>query len=216
MGLFVFLDRKYRLPRIWSNNQIRQLAPFFDGHIVNVSGWDDRDKEGGYYRNYFTRASSYTVTNYSGERGYVGKNGEIYLDLTRDLSQDLVEKFDVCFNHTTLEHIFDVRKAFRALCKMTRDIVFCTVPFCQPQHETTSYKDFWRFTPTCLRYLFEENGLSMVYEAQSPYRNAGIYLLCIGSKDPKKWKNVLPAFEPIEEAGIWIGESMIKRFLKCF
>ncbi len=196
------------MPRIWSNKEIRKLAPFFSGDIVNISGWDDRDKEGGFYKDYFSKAASYTVTNFKGERGLTGNSNEIFLDLSQDLDKELIGKFDVCFNHTTLEHIFDVGSAFSVVCKMSRDIVFIVVPFSQTQHESESFKDFWRFTPSCMQHLFKENGLDIIYEAQSPHKNSGIYLLYVGSKCPDKWKDALPSFTPVKEAGSWIGYSL--------
>ncbi len=205
------------MPRIWSNNEIRKLAPLFNGDIANISGWDDRDKEGSCYKDYFKEATSYTVTNYRGERGLSNGGNEIFLDLSLDLPQNLIGKFDACFNHTTLEHIFDVRKAFSTICSMSRDIVLIIVPFSQTQHESESFKDFWRFTPSCIRQFFKENGMDTIYEAQSTYKNAGIYLFFIGSKCPDKWKNILPSFEPIIEVGDWIGYSFLAKitdFLK--
>lgn len=212
--LNTFFDRKYRLPRIWSNKEIRKLAPFFKGDIINISAWEDRDKEGDMYKHYFTNCSSYIISNYSGHRGFIGKDNEIFLDLTQPVPPGLVGRFDVCFNHTTLEHIFDVRKAFSTICTISRDIVFILVPFCQEQHELGEAKDFWRFTPTCMRYMFKENGLEIVYEAQSPYKNAGIYLVFVGSKFPEKWRGSLPQFEPIQKSGSWIGHNFLAEIRK--
>ena len=86
-------DRKYDLARRWSNREVRKLAPLFEGAVVNVSGWDDRDKEGGRYADYFTRATSYHRTNYAGHNGFQGDTGEIGLDLTKELSDDLKARF---------------------------------------------------------------------------------------------------------------------------
>jgi hypothetical protein len=109
------------------------------------------------------------------------------------------------FNHTTLEHVFDVQKAFSNICNMSKDIVIIVVPFSQTQHETDSFKDFWRFTPSCLREMFRKNELEVIYEAESKYKNAAIYLLFVGSRHPKRWKGKMPKSEPIREAGDWIG-----------
>lgn len=43
-------DRKHIIVRKWSNRVLERLAPAFSGEVVNVSGWDDRDKEGKCYR----------------------------------------------------------------------------------------------------------------------------------------------------------------------
>ena len=202
-------DRRFRAPRLWSNEILAAVAPAFSGEIVNVSAWDDRDKEGKQYKEYFSNASGYFYTNYGGERGSQGLENEFYLDLTGELPDDMVGRFDVVFNHTTLEHIFEVRKAFRNLCDMTRDIVIVVVPFAQAQHETSSWKDYWRFTPTCLREMFKENGLTPIFEAESKQRNAGVYLLMIGARTPTRWVGRLPQYQAITEAAGWIGERNI-------
>jgi hypothetical protein len=213
MGIMV--DRRFRIARIWSNRQIRKLAPLFSGDIVNVSAWDDRDKEGGYYRDYFSNASGYYRTNYSGARGYQQRENEYFVDLAKGLPEELKRRFNVVFNHTTLEHIFEVRTAFRNLCEMTKDIVIVVVPFSQAQHEKESYKDYWRFTPSCIRELFRENGLEVVYEAESEHKKAAIYLLFVASREAQKWKERMPRYEPIREAGRSIGlRWSFKEFLR--
>ncbi|MHC4074937.1 MAG: hypothetical protein ACYSRZ_00785 [Planctomycetota bacterium] len=184
---------------------MKKLVSLFLGEIVNVSAWDDRDKEGGYYKDYFTNASGYYYTNYTGSRGLQRQENEYFVDLTNDLPNELRERFDVAFNHTTLEHVFDVQKAFSNICNMSKDIVIIVVPFSQTQHETDSFKDFWRFTPSCLREMFRKNELEVIYEAESKYKNAAIYLLFVGSRHPKRWKGKMPKSEPIREAGDWIG-----------
>lgn len=205
----MFVDRKHILVRRWSNRVLQRIAPHFEGDVVNVSAWDDRDKEGGTYRRYFRRSSSYRRTNYPGFRGFRGDSDEIELDLTQPLSHELKSAFDVVYNHTTLEHIFDVKTAFSNLCEMSRDVVIVVVPFSQVQHESESYADYWRFTPTCLRALFRENGMDVIFEAESPHRRASIYLLFAGSKHPDRHRSRLPAYRTIREAGRWIGRSYL-------
>jgi len=199
------VERQFRIARLWSNRQMKKIAPLFAGDVVNVSAWDDRDKEGGHYKNYFSKASSYFYTNYTGTRGYQQQENEYLVDLTKDLPKELYQRFDVVFNHTTLEHIFDIRKAFENLCNMTKDVAIVVVPFSQVQHETDSYKDYWRFTPSCMREMFRENGLEVIYEAESKDKKAAIYLLFVASRNPQKWKEQMPKFEPIREAGKLIG-----------
>jgi hypothetical protein len=204
-----WIDRKYEVVRRWSNSEIRQIAPLFEGEIVNVSAWDDRDKQGGHYRDYFSRSTSYSLTNYPGWRGFAGRPGEIELDLARDLAPELEGRFDVVFNHTTLEHVFEVRKAFANLCAMSREVVIVVVPFSQVQHESADWGDYWRFTPTCLRALFAENGLEVVYEAASPHRDSAIYLFFVGCRHPRKYEGLWPSFREIGVAGSWIGSSFL-------
>src|SRR5215211_5516257 len=102
------MDRIHRLPRMWSNEQLAAIAPLFTGDVVNVSAWQDSDKEEKHYREYFVNAKSYSVTNYKAEfRGLQNVENEIYLDLEADLPPELAERWDVVFNHTTLEHVYE-------------------------------------------------------------------------------------------------------------
>ena len=198
-------DKQFRIARLWSNREMKKLGPLFPSDVVNVSAWDDRDKEGRHYKDYFSKASGYYYTNYTGIRGYQQQKNEYLVDLTKNLPEELKRRFDVVFNHTTLEHIFDVRKAFKNLCDMTKDIVIVIVPFSQVQHETESYKDYWRFTPSCIREMFKENGLDVIYEAESKHKKAAVYLLFVASRNAQKWKEQMPKCECIKEAGKSIG-----------
>lgn len=202
-------DRRFDVARRWSNHVLRRIAPAFRGEVVNVSGWDDRDKEGGRYRDYFTGAIAYHRTNFAGHNGLQGDPGEIPLDLTADLPTDLNRRFDVVFNHTTLEHVFELRKAFANLCSLSRDVVIVVVPFSQTQHESEDWKDYWRFTPSCLRELFRENGFEVIYEAESPHRHSAIYLVFAGARDASRYGGRMPAWRPIGAAGGWIGSSLL-------
>jgi hypothetical protein len=203
----MFTDRQFRTARLWSNRELAAIAPVFTGDVVNVSGWDDRDKEGRRYRDYFTGANEYFLTNYAGERGMQQQPNEYFVDLTAPLADDLRERFDVVFNHTTLEHIFEVRTAFKNLCAMSKDVVLVIVPFAQVQHENGSFGDFWRFTPTCLRHLYAEHGLQVIYEAENRDRNAATYLLFAGAKHPERYRDRLPTYKPLERSAAWIGAT---------
>jgi hypothetical protein len=203
------LDRTFRLPRVWSNQILREIAPLAYGEIINVSGWDDRDKEGGHYREYFVHAHAYYISNYSGERGLSDARAitNFNIDLSIPLSESLIGRFDVVYNHTTLEHIFELDIAFGNLCSLSRDLVIVVVPFAQPLHFTSSYGDYWRFTPMTLRQLFIKNGFEVVYEAANNDENAGIYLFFVGSKRPGDWKDKMPDWRPIDSLGNWIGKK---------
>jgi hypothetical protein len=43
----MFIDKKFRVPPIWSNRELARFADLFEGDI-DVSGWKDMDKEGGF------------------------------------------------------------------------------------------------------------------------------------------------------------------------
>lgn len=181
-------DRKFRLPRNWSNREIERFASLFPGKVVNVSAWKDEDKQGRHYRDYFTAASSYHITNFVAEaRGIQGAEGEIFLDLASPLPADLDQAFDCVFNHTTLEHIYEVHTAFSNLCRMSRDAVMIVVPFLQEMH--AGYGDFWRFTPTCLQRMFEQNGFTSIYTSYNNHFMASVYVFMIAVRDPDRWRD---------------------------
>ena len=184
------IDRKFRVPRVWSNRELRKFSAIFQGAVANVSGWRDEDKEGAKYRDYFPKASEYWITNYKSEaRGFQGGvDNEIFLDLTQDLPSNLHGRFDVVFNHTVLEHIFEAHVAFANLCKLTNDIAVVIVPFIQEQHG--DYGDFWRFTPQAMDRLFQANGMETIYCSVNDTGGDSIYIFTIGSRDAAKWAAV--------------------------
>ncbi len=183
-------DKKFRVPRIWSNRELEKFAHLFSGKGVNVSGWKDVDKEGKKYRDYFSNISEYWITNYKSEaRGFQGdQENEIFLDLEEDLDESMYSKFDVVFNHTVLEHIFDVNKAFENICKLSNDIVIVVVPFLQEQH--AEYGDYWRFTPLAVEKLFQKNSMDMIYINYNDASDDSIYIFAIGTKNKDKWENI--------------------------
>lgn len=207
------MNRSFRLPRLWSNSVLAGIGELFEGSVINVSGWDDRDKSGGRYRDYFRNASSYAISNHSGERGLADASAvtDLELDLELPLDASLVQRYDVVLSHTALEHIYDVRSAFENLCRLSSDIVILVVPFAQELHFTESYGDYWRFTPMSLRRLFEDNGLGVVFEAANGHENAGIYLVFVGSRHPERWRGEFPKWQPIDSLGEWIGLTFARR-----
>lgn len=182
-------ERKFRKARIWSNKELKKISPIFKGSVINISGWKDEDKRGNFYKDYFKNASSYAISNYKGDTGFQNKEGEIYLDLEKELDKKLIGKFDVVFNHTTLEHIYNVNKAFSNLCLMSRDIVIIIVPFLQQMHFGEAYKDYWRFTPYTIQRMFGENGIKLIYLNANNEKNESVYLIAVGSKKPKNWED---------------------------
>ena len=199
------LNRHSELARRWSNRELRKVSNLFSGDVVNVSGWRDSDKEGWHYRDYFTKATSYTVTNFCGERGFQKQDGEILLDLEKPLPDRLRGRFDVVFSHTTLEHIFDCQLAFKNLAQMSRDVLITIVPFCQNQHEMESFKDYWRFTSSSLRIMYNRQGMTVIYEASNQHVGSASYLFFVGSRSPERYSGKMPAWEPLYKQCQWIG-----------
>ncbi len=180
------VDRKFSIARRWSNQVLKKYAPYFSGSVVNVSAKLDFDRVDMNYREYFTNARSYQITNhdvYESEAQI--RQNEIKLDLEEELREELIAGFDVVFNHTTLEHIFHVEKAFSNLCRLAKEAVIVVVPFSQQQHVAATYYDYWRFTPYSLERMFEDNGFTLVVTEYNDSFNGAIYLLGIGIRDDK-------------------------------
>ena len=209
-----FNSRKFRLARIWSNWELRKFASLFTGTIINVSAGENVDKEGRSYDKYFSNSSDFYLSNYqpNSYRGFEGRPNELLIDLEQVLKKELEYNFDVVFNHTTLEHIFDVKTAFSNICLLSKDIVIIVVPFVQEQHENEGYLDFWRFTPTCIRKLFQQNGLEVIYESANNDSNTATYLFFVATRNPEKWVSRFPPYKKLEKAGNWIGvEGKLKK-----
>jgi hypothetical protein len=184
--------------RIWSNRELRKFGDLFCGDIINVSGWDDGDKEGNFYCDYFPNKSSYVISNISGARGLTGAENEIYLDLSKELPKELFKQYDVVFNHTVLEHIFDIFKAVENLCNLSRDIIILIVPFIQEVHwEPGSYFDYWRPTNFALEQLFSKNGFEILYFSHNDNPAFDVYFFCIASCQPQKWEKIFPPSKKI-------------------
>ena len=182
--------------RYWSNTELARFAALFEGDVVNVSGWLDEDRSSHpakKYREYFTNSTSYAITNYPGARGREDNTDSIALDLEKPLPAELCGRFDVVFNHTTLEHVFDVTRAVDCLAGLSRDIVILVVPFIQHQHfDEGSYGDYWRFSPMVLDRLFTQRGFTTVYVSANDQSWFPVYVFYIASRHPEKWVSKFP------------------------
>ena len=208
--------RMARIARLWSNRELLKFSRQLGGDVINVSGWEDGDKAGSRYRDYFPLATSYSVTNYGRVRGS-SSGSDIALDLEKPPPEELVHAFDVVFNHTVLEHVYDVQTAVATLCALSRDIVIVVVPFVQEQHYTESYGDFWRFTPMALDRMFSEHGFTTIHSSWNHHRYAATYIFSIASRTPDKH---IPLNSAVtgqysrrllrRHPGAWVGESVRK------
>lgn len=183
-------DRYFRVARLWSNRELQRIAEHCYGDVINVSAWNDLDKNGRSYESYFTNANNYFKSNYDDFRGLQGNKNEFYLNLEQELDSRLIDKYDVVLNHTTLEHIYDFQTAFKNLALMSKDLLIIVVPFSQINHGN-KIPDYWRFTPQSMKKLFEANNLEVVYSSANNFFNSGIYLFFIGSKIPSNWEQIL-------------------------
>jgi hypothetical protein len=169
-------------PRLASNAALRDFCHLFEGDVVNVSGFMDKDKETGFYRDYFPKAFSYTITNYAGS-GEIGDGapGSIYLDLEGEPDPDMHRKFDTALCHTVLEHIQDIQAAMTNLSHITRSSLIIVVPFIQDEHYRPGiFGDYWRYTPLGLKALYEQHGFEMRYLHANDNPWYPVYLTAVG------------------------------------
>lgn len=188
LGYRPYHARHFRLARIWSNDETRKFSQLYTGDVINVSAWEDKDKEGRTYRQYFSNCRNYFTSNYGTDQGVIqGGENEFFIDLEAPLDPLLSERFQLVYNHTTLEHVFDFRKAFDNLCAMSADSVMIVLPWLQQLH--ANYGDYWRFSPQAVAKLFELNGMKTIYLSWSETPRAAVYVFAIGSKKPDLWKD---------------------------
>ncbi len=186
VGAMKRLRRDQIRPRNWSNVELAAVAREFSGAVINVSGWLDEDKIGKHYRDYFTQASEYCISNFCGEHGATGRPEEIFIDLEGDIPDALRRRFQVAFNHTVLEHVYDIHRAVANICALSDDTVILVTPFLQQVHYADgSYGDYWRPTPMCLEKMLAENGFQVVYQAANDNPWHIVYVLTIAMRDPR-------------------------------
>ena len=143
----------------------------------------------------FFNSKSYHISNYtSDKKGLVGLENEFFLDLESSLSDELVGAFDVVFNHTTLEHIYDFRLAMHNLARMSRNVVITVVPYLQQLHGS-GYSDYWRFTPYALDRMFKEEGMVLRYCSANGGDRASIYLFAIALHEPTSHPEIPDRFD---------------------
>jgi hypothetical protein len=204
----------FRKPRLRTNEILKRYSHLFEGNVINVSGSSDSDKDcslydyyfgdydsGTRYKDYFVNANAYTVSNYpEDETDYsLDKTDMVFLDLEEELPSECIHKYDVVYNHTVFEHIFDIFSAFRHLCQLSKDIVIFVVPQFQRIHDYhRGYKDYWRFTPFAVDRLFHEEGFTVLYRETTVGFSESMYLFYIATKNPQKWENEFPTVPKTE------------------
>ena len=180
--------------RTWSNKEIRKIAGHL-GHldsIINVSGWKDEDKEGHFYRSYFS-CNKYIISNFEkdSERGAVEKNS-VFIDLEEKVSNEFKHKFDLVFNHTIIEHIYNPFNTLDNLFDLSRNYILCVSPWKQKLHFSPgNYADYLRLSPFFFRRWAKENSLKVIYESVTPSYYLEIYYVVLLAKNTDLHENIL-------------------------
>jgi SAM-dependent methyltransferase len=196
-------------PRPWSNSELRLVAPHLGGSVLNISGWKDMDKEGGFYRNYFSGCSNYRVSNVPGASGATGSEDELHIDLEIELDPKLTDSFDVSYCHTVLEHVRDPLRALDNIAKLTRRYLILVVPFVQVEHYALgSFSDYFRFTPIGLTEHLSERGFEPIRVTTNRNPVFATYVFYFGVKrSPLSIDASLASIKNIEEISILPSDS---------
>jgi hypothetical protein len=87
--------------RYWSNDELHALSAHLprDARIVNVSGWQDSNKEDGVYRDCFRAPAVYHVSNYGGDQARgTDVQTDLVIDLGRPLPVEYEGRYDIAFS----------------------------------------------------------------------------------------------------------------------
>ena len=146
---FIFENFKPTPSRIASNCWIREQAKDIKGDILSVGSRDDRDGSGGFYRYYFTSASTYTTSDIEGMVNLI-------MDV-KDMKGIPDNTFTCVFCSGVLEHVDNVWKAMAEITRVLKPqgVLLLGVPFRQPIHSHPH--DYWRFTRYGIGYLLKDN-----------------------------------------------------------
>lgn len=67
---FKSLDKSYIRPRNWSNQELKNFSDILEGSVINVSGWKDEDKVGGYIKTTFQNRLLMIYQIFTEKRGF--------------------------------------------------------------------------------------------------------------------------------------------------
>lgn len=136
--------------RLASNRILLEWGPRVTGAVLSVGSGGDIDKQGRYYRGYFSAASSYVTSDVN--ELY---ESDMVLDIRR-VPLSMTETFDAVFCSGVLEHVDEVYEAVEGIYRILKPggALLVGVPFKQPMHRAPN--DFWRFTEYGIRYLLRD------------------------------------------------------------
>lgn len=141
--------------RIESNKWLRRHAPQMEGVVLSVGSRDDRDGEGGRYRDYFTQCARYRTSEVE-----PWPDCDLVLDI-RSMPHIADASFDCVFCSGVLEHVDDVGAAVSELTRVLKPggVLLLGLPFRQSIH--LAPHDYWRFTEFGIRVMLGRAGYAI-------------------------------------------------------
>mgnify|MGYP005846192545 CR=1 FL=1 len=134
-----------------SNQWLRHHCAEIKGGVLSIGSEYDRDGEGGFYRNYFKGASSYTTSEVSDEFGT-----DLVIDV-RSMPEIESESFDGIYCSGVLEHVDDFHSGIQEITRILKSngILLLGLPFRQAIHMEPN--DYWQFTEYGIRHLLKDH-----------------------------------------------------------
>jgi len=142
--------------RSYQNQILREIRQVENVRtVLNVGAIQtDPDKEGGYYRDYFTDKEYYTLDKNRSDDHPNHFNVNLH-----DLST-VSKRFDLVIAFNTLEHVINPFTAINELKKVINidGYLLLSTPYFYPTHKDPfgRFSDYWRFTDDGLRVLCSE------------------------------------------------------------
>lgn len=133
-----------------SNRWLLRQCPEIQGDVLSIGSESDSDRQGDFYRNYFSMASSYTTSEVSPEFGC-----DIICDV-RSMPQIVDNRYNCIICNGVLEHVDDFHAGIAEMTRILKSggILLLGVPFRQAIH--MGPQDFWRFTEFGVRHLLKD------------------------------------------------------------
>lgn len=144
------LLRRPTAARRISNAWLRDHCKDIEGDILSIGSGNDDDREGGHYRDYFPRASSYTTSEPFREF-----NCDLLLDV-RNMPEIKDETYDGIYCSGVLEHVDDFHAGLNEMTRILKPggFLMLGLPFRQQIHMEPY--DFWRFTEHGIRFMLKD------------------------------------------------------------
>ena len=133
--------------RIESNAWLKPVCGSIRGKVLSIGSMDDKDRQGGFYKDYFVSADSYLTSSPESEH-----KCDLLLDI-RDMNEIAGEEFDCIYCSGVLEHVFEYQKAMAEIKRVLKPggVLLLGVPFKQAIHMAPT--DYWRFTKFALEKI---------------------------------------------------------------
>ncbi len=135
--------RARRATNVW----LRHHADGIRGDVLGIGSGADEDREGGTYRDYFSKCCSYTTSDIRAEIGCDLVLNACSMPEIRD------ETYDCIFCSGVLEHVDDYGSTLREIARILKREGVLLMGFAFRQGIHGAPKDYWRFTEHGIRHV---------------------------------------------------------------